>query len=89
MELDAVDEPVEVLLVDVGAACMSIAARRFSWNCSVVHSWRAYPMIAQVLEPLAVLERQQRREQQPGGEVARCAEHDERRLVAHASSVQA
>ncbi len=38
----------------------------------------------QILEPLAVLEREQRREQQPGREIARCAEHHERRLVAHA-----
>ena len=63
---------------------MSIAARRFSWNWSVVHSWRAYPMILQILEPLAVLEREQRREQQPSGEISGCAEHDERRLAAHA-----
>ena len=36
---------------------------------------------AQVLEPFAVLERQQRGEQQPCREVARCAQHHQRQLV--------
>ena len=42
----------------------------------------------QVFEPFAVLEREQRGEQQAGGEVAGCAEHDERR-TSHGCSVRA
>ena len=78
VELDAVDEPVEVLLVDVGAVHVDRGAQ-------VLVELVGRPLLArvaddaEVLEPLAVLERQQRREQQPGREVARRAEHDERR----------
>src|SRR5258707_1222155 len=32
-------------LSSYSAPSRSIAARKFSWNWSVVHSWRAYPMI--------------------------------------------
>ena len=37
----------------------------------------------QVLEPLAVLEGEQRGEQEPGREIARGTQHDQRRLTAH------
>ena len=82
MELDAFDELVEVLLVDVDAVHVDRGAQ-------VLVELVGRPLLArvaddpQIFESLAVFEREQRGEQQPGGEVARCAEHDERRLIAH------
>ena len=79
VELDAVDELVEVLLVDVDAVHVDRGAQ-------VLVELVGRPLLArvaddlQVLEPLAVLEREQRGEQQPRGEVARRTEHDERRI---------
>ena len=85
VELDAFDEPVEVLGVVLGAGKVERGAQ-------VLVELIVGPVLArvtddpQILEPFAVLERQQRGEQQPGREVSRRTEDDERGLVTHAAA---
>ena len=82
VEVDAIDELVEGLLINVGRAHVDRGAQ-------VLVELIRRPFLArvaddpQVLEPLAILERAQGREQQARGEVTRCAEHHERRFVGH------
>ena len=82
MELDAFDELVEVLLIDVDAVHVDRGAE-------VLVELVGRPLLArvtddlEVFEPLAVLELEQRGKQEPGGQVARRTEHNERRRIAH------
>ena len=87
MEVDAVDEPVEVLLVDVADV---LRHRRAQVLVELVVGplLAGVPDDAQIFEPFAPFERQQCREQEARGEIAGGAEHDERR-TSHARSVRA
>ena len=66
--------------------CVVVGAVQVDRGAQVLVELLVGPVLAgvsddpQILEPLAVLERQQRGEQQAGGEVAGCTEHDERRV---------
>ena len=84
VKVDAVDEPVDVLRIDILVDRVHVDRR-----AQVLVELLGGPLLTgvtddlEVLETVAVLQREQRREQKPGREVARSAEHDERGLVAH------
>ena len=87
MEVDAFDEPLEVLLVDIADV---LGHRRVQLLVELI----VRPLLAgvaddlQVFESFPPFEREQRGEQQARGEVAGGAEHDECR-TSHGCSVRA
>ena len=87
VEVDAFDEALEVLLVDVGDV-VGHGRRQLFVELLVRPLLARVSDDAQIREALTSLERQQRGEQQAGREVTGCAEDDECR-TSHAASVRA